>query len=257
MQPTDKGEFVKLLNLCYSTLGRPLPPFESIDLWLTVLRPYSIEQVRGALSEHMRESKFAPVPADVVTRIPSAAKRPGPEEAWAIAVKACDESETVVMNDEIAHAWGVAKPIFDLGDEVGARMAFKEVYERQVATATEPAKWWPSIGTDQHKRDAALSEARRQGLLPAPQVTALLSISHKVDNSEVNPEGIEKIKAFMADMDERRRGQAEAAERNKVAAREAIAESKRIIAKRVSDYDNNSWQSCAGPGASPHTSRAK
>ncbi|MFS7082118.1 hypothetical protein ABMZ19_25175, partial [Escherichia coli] len=87
-----------------------------------------------------------------VTRIPSASSRPGPEEAWSIAVRACDEAETVVMNDEIALAWGAAKPIFDLGDEVGARMAFKEVYERQVAAATGPAKWWPSLGTDQHKR---------------------------------------------------------------------------------------------------------
>ena len=37
MRPSDQSEFVKLLNLCYSTLLRPLPTFEAIDLWQTIL----------------------------------------------------------------------------------------------------------------------------------------------------------------------------------------------------------------------------
>ena len=234
MQQIDKADFVKLLSLCYSTLGRALPPLESIDLWLTVLQPYTFEQVRGALSAHMRESKFPPVPADVVTRIPSASSRPGPEEAWSIAVRACDEAETVVMNDEIALAWGAAKPIFDLGDEVGARMAFKEVYERQVAAATGPAKWWPSLGTDQHKRDAALSEAKRAGLLPSPDVIGLLPPASREGSSD--PEGLKRLKEAMKDLQLGTEAAIAKREQERAEERKRVLDHKQSIADQVASY---------------------
>ena len=41
-----------------------------------------------------------------------------------IALLSSDESDTVVMTDEIQLALGAARPVLDLGDKVGARMAF-------------------------------------------------------------------------------------------------------------------------------------
>lgn len=178
MRPSDKPEFVKLLNLCYSTLLKPLPPFEAIDLWLTILEPYSIDQVRMALSQHMRESKFPPVPADVVTRLPRESDgRPDANEAWAIALRSRDERDTVVWTQECAEAFAIALPVLDGGDEIGARMAFKAAYERLCETAraaVKPAQWVKSLGHDPALREAAITEAVRGGRLSIADARVVL-----------------------------------------------------------------------------------
>ncbi|MGN8062781.1 hypothetical protein ACTJK4_14075 [Ralstonia sp. 22111] len=170
---------MKLLNLCYSTLLRPLPTFEAIDLWQTILAPYSIEQVRAALSAHMRESKFPPVPADVVSRMPKPSNgRPEVDEAWAIAIRAADESETVVWTTEIAEAWAVAQPVFH-GDEIGARMAFKAAYaritERNRGLNTAP-QWVVSQGHDSARRKEVLAQAVREGRLQLEHAKAAVPL---------------------------------------------------------------------------------
>jgi hypothetical protein len=178
VQTTDHPEFVQLLNLCYSTLLKPLPPIESVKLWLTILEPYSIEQVRAALSAHLRESKFPPVPADVVTRMPKESDgHPDPNEAWAISLRGRDERETVVWTQECAQAFGVASPVLEEGDETGARMAFKAAYERLVEKARgegRKAHWIKSLGHDPDLREAALVDAVRAGRLQIEEVRPLV-----------------------------------------------------------------------------------
>lgn len=84
------------------------------------------------------------------------------DEAWAIAIQAIDENETVVWTQEIAEAWGAARLIVAGGDEVGARMAFRSAYERRLtesrANGRRP-KWFPSLGHDPAKRAPALETA--------------------------------------------------------------------------------------------------
>jgi len=178
MKPIDKPDFVKLLNVCYSTMLKPLPTFDAIDLWLTILEPYSIDQVRMALSQHMRESKFPPVPADVVMRLPRESDgRPDANEAWAIAIRSRDERDTVVWTQESAEAFSIALPVLEGGDEVGARMAFKAAYERlceAARAAGKNAQWVKSLGHDPSLREGAIMKAARDGRLSIADASTVI-----------------------------------------------------------------------------------
>jgi hypothetical protein len=91
-----------------------------------------------------------------------------------------DERETAVLSDEMRIGWIACQPILDLGDEVGARLAFRESYTREVEKARKMAvapRWTPTIGNDPTLRQTRLREAveaRRIGLdavrslLPGP-----------------------------------------------------------------------------------------
>jgi hypothetical protein len=48
---------------------------------------------------------------------------PTANEAWALVLASRDETDTVVWTEQIAEAAGIARPIIDAGDDVGARMA--------------------------------------------------------------------------------------------------------------------------------------
>jgi hypothetical protein len=57
------------------------------------------------------------------------AGHPTADEAWALALKAMDENQTVVWTNEIMYAWERCRAVYQDGDKVGARMAFKAVYD--------------------------------------------------------------------------------------------------------------------------------
>lgn len=246
MRPSDQPEFVQLLNLCYSTLLRPLPTFEAIDLWQTILEPYSIEQVRMALSAHMRESKFPPMPADVVARMPKASDmRPEVDEAWAIAIRAADERETVVWTTEIAEAWHVAAPVFH-GDEIGARMAFKAAYarivERNRGLNASPV-WVVSQGHDSARRKEVLARAVREGRLQLANAQAAVPLLAGPGGKEAEPTpdaaavaNLQRIKDMLrAGTTSADHRQAERERRAREAA-DQVAEVKRETARRVAAY---------------------
>jgi hypothetical protein len=167
MRATDKAEFLKLLTQCYSAAQKPLPTFDVIDLWLTLLKPYTLAQVSAALSAHMRESRFAPMPADVITRITTSDERPEADEAWAIALAARDERETVVWTDEAARAWEIVRDLCE-SDETGARFAFRSAYTRLCSEARAravPVHWRVSTGHDAARREQVITEAVNTGRL--------------------------------------------------------------------------------------------
>lgn len=234
MKPEDHKEFALVIRATFDNYGRQSPLPETLRVWWASLEQFGIQQFRMACMAHIRtEPKFPPTLGQLLElmghREPG---RLGAEEAWARAVLACDETETVVMNDQIAEAWGIAKPIFDLGDEVGARMAFKEAYTRLMAGSTAPAKWWPSIGSDPHKRDAALSEAKRAGLLSAPAVAALLPPPMPT-KATANPEGLQRLKAEMERLRLKSIADAEAKEAERQLHRDMEEARKRQIAAQV------------------------
>lgn len=246
MKPTDKSEFVKLLNLCYSTLLKPLPPFESIDLWLTILEPYSVEQVRMALSQHMRESKFPPVPADVVTRLPRESdSRPDANEAWAIALRSRDERDTVVWTQECAEAFAIALSVLDGGDEVGARMAFKAAYERLCEAsraAHKPAQWLKSLGHDPALREAALVDALRAGRLLLDDVKSVVP-ALAAPESSIDPlqaeHSLKRLREMVGGIPSAAQKLAQARERMDQVQREALAAAKHAAARSVAEYERS------------------
>lgn len=191
------------------------------------LSAYPEPAVIRALDRCRKELKTRLTLAAVLERIEEQDGRPGADEAWAIALGATDEADTVVWTDEMAEAFAVARPVLDARDKVGARVAFRDAYERLVRDAREAGKgckWVASIGHDTALREAALTQAVQRGriagasvahLLPAPagdtpvgaallqgKPQALLEAPDLTESErETNLRGLAKLRAHLAEMD--------------------------------------------------------
>lgn len=213
MRDADMKEFRKLLDATCKLLskGAYVPDVDNTMVFFRALQVYPMEAVRAAMSAHVADpdrGRFVPVPADLVRQINAAAAndgRPSADEAWAVAVRAADESDTVVWTTEIQTAWGMSKPIFDRCDEIGARMAFRETYNRLVAAARSngvPAAWSVSEGFDPAKRIRALELAERAQQLPHDRVVALLpppeskGLAALLENPDIPQHARDAIKRF-------------------------------------------------------------
>lgn len=153
---------------------------ELADEWANELAGFSGDELACGVAA-CKTAKFPPSLPEFLAfcRPATASNRPSADEAWAIALRASDEAETVVWTEEIAQAWGVCLPVVESGDEVGARMAFRAAYERITADAKVagvPAKWIVSQGHDADKRAIAIERARVAGLLPAPVVAQFVPL---------------------------------------------------------------------------------
>lgn len=222
---------------------------DALGMMLKDLGGYPEIVVLGALDRCRKELRGRLTLGAILDRIEEEDGRPGADEAWAIAIGAQDEADTVVWTDEIAQAFGVAKPILDARDKVGARMAFREAYDRLVRdarTGRAPVQWIVSAGHDPERRATALSAAvalRRidaqcvQSFLPvaqddSPVVTALLGAPSEAaraaqdvgeDERERFRRGIAGVRQHLADLE---RQQAE---------RTAEAEARMCEARKVED----------------------
>lgn len=184
----DKGDFPAFTEILDATCallsrGQYQPNPTNTALWFRSLARYPLHEVRAAFDAHIRDpqrGRFVPVPADIIAQIEGAAEgdgRPGPEEAWAIALACRDESASVTWTDEIAKAWGVASAAASAGDLIGARMAFKESYERHVQDARaerRPVHWSVSLGHDVARRHEEVERAQVTGLISHSTATMLL-----------------------------------------------------------------------------------
>ena len=185
MREPDFDPFVSMLDDVAALLnhGKPLTAgYKSMCFRAVAKHPLDV--VRNGFDAHVKDpqrGRFMPVPADILAQIGGSAcadGRPGPEEAWATALRASDESATVVWTDEASRAWAIALPVLKNGDDIGARMAFKEAYVRLVEEARRARRqpvWTASLGFDPAMRDEALRDAQAAGLLSGPEVLALPS----------------------------------------------------------------------------------
>jgi hypothetical protein len=146
-------------ELCGRVFSEP-----AARVFVADLSGYPEESVMKALSRCRREVRGALTVADVVSRLDDG--RPGPEEAWSMLPRT--EAQTVVWTDEMRAAHVVALPLLNAGEQVPARMAFKEAYQRLVSEARDagkPVNWSASLGHDKLGREAALLDAVRLGRL--------------------------------------------------------------------------------------------
>lgn len=145
------------------------------------LAEHDIETIAAALQACRRELTGRLTLAAILQRIQAADGRPAANEAWAIALQSYDEADTVLLTPEIQQAAAAAAPIFDAGDDVGARMAFIAAYDRLVGAArqlAQPVAWTLSLGHDAERRVLAIESAQRLGRLPAPVAQQLLEQHH-------------------------------------------------------------------------------
>lgn len=164
MREQEYDEFAALLADVWGLKNQALTGGQKA-MFFRALAAYPINEVRAGLDAHVmhpERGRFLPMPADVIAQIQGIVAddgRPGAEEAWAVCFRATDERATIVWCGEMAEAFGVAAPLLQAGDEVAARMAFKETYSRLLAEARErraPPKWSATLGDDGDLRDRTL-----------------------------------------------------------------------------------------------------
>lgn len=251
MRSEDFDEFAQLLDDAYDLIGvgqNKIISGGAKSMFFAAMSKYPLEVVRAALSAHClhkERGRFTPKPADLIEQIEGMTGgdgRPAADEAWAIALTSRDEADTVVWTAETAEAFAICSPVLATGDEVGARMAFKDAYNRLVNAARmagKPASWSASLGWDANKREAALERAHVAGLLAAPAVQALLPNYSGAGSTtqEGSPEGLKRVKEELAKLQD---GWAKAAERRAAEAearRQEEAKRKAEIAAQVVAYE--------------------
>lgn len=139
------------------------------------LSSYPLESVLKALDKCQTEVTGRLSLAAIIGRIDDG--RPSADEAWSTAILAADEASTVVWTSETAKAYWAAAAVLDKGDKVGARMAFRDVYEREVSNARQagtPTKWEATLGSDPYQREQAIKQAAELNRLGHDHAKTLL-----------------------------------------------------------------------------------
>lgn len=152
-----KNDVIKNLMVMGELYGRQMTE-AATGIYLSDLEEYDYDAVLIALQSCRRELQRFPLIADIISRVQSLDGRPGAEEAWAMIPK--NEDDSCFVTDEMREASGVAYSLE--GDEIAARMAFKETYSKAVIVARQQkknAKWSPIFGRDVAGRAAAVTRA--------------------------------------------------------------------------------------------------
>ncbi|OCG56853.1 hypothetical protein [Gilliamella sp. Fer4-1] len=139
-----------------------------VNIYWSTLGQYPINSLKAAANAWVRKSQFMPKPADLIKLMGGASNHLSPDEAWAIAILASDETNTVVWTGEIAKAWAQAKIVYQNGDKIGARRTFIDTYERLVDESMMNGRIpevFVSLGSDKEKRVDAINHAVFTGLL--------------------------------------------------------------------------------------------
>lgn len=197
-------------------MGQTISPI-AISVMAEDLSEYPINIVIEALSILRKESKGRMTLASIIENINKLSPdgRPGSDEAWAMIPR--DEITSVVMTNEMAEALSIARPLLDEGDQIGARMAFKESYNRIIESNKRNGikpKWFPSLGFDNEGHLPALEQAVRLGRIEKSHALSLispdqgrkllecdkpvLSIVHKKLTDEEVKENILKMKELLS-----------------------------------------------------------
>jgi|GEM_PF-1245285 len=155
--------------------GSPFTRESVATVFIEDLAGYPEPPVLAALKRCRLEHKGRLTVADVLSRIEDG--RPGPEAAWAQIATLQDERKSLVWCEEMRQAWAVALPLLGSGDEVAARMTFKEEYTRLLTAARRertPPQWSLTPGSDPDHREQVVTEAAAQGLITAEYAATLL-----------------------------------------------------------------------------------
>lgn len=140
-----------------------------VGMMVADFRVFPKHQLKEALHRVRMEGTSRLTPKVLLDQLDAINGRLGADEAFALVLKAKDETQTVVWTDEVAQAWAAVYSMVQSKDQVGARMAFKQAYERIAQDARaqlkrpEPAF---TLGTDPELRRVAITQAHEQGRLP-------------------------------------------------------------------------------------------
>lgn len=167
-----ESNLVQAVQAMGELYGNQISP-AAARMFLKDLAAFPENQIDQALQRCRMELTRFPSIADVIARI--ADTRPGPDEAWAMIPK--DEEGSVIWSEEMAEAFGKARPLLLEGDHVAGRLAFRETYVRLVSEARRmkrQPRWSPSFGFSKQGRFAAVSAALDNGRITPGRAQKLL-----------------------------------------------------------------------------------
>lgn len=174
MTPADRPTLTAMLIRYADGVGAPTPSDERVDFYFEALGHLAVESVAAALRACPRLTPGFPQVFHILQAIgPADDGHPPAEVAWSMAQAFLDEDATVTWTDEMAHAYGLARPLLLARDKVAARLAFKEAYECEVASSRacgRRAVFRASLGRDAPARADAIKTAQAEGLLTSRAV---------------------------------------------------------------------------------------
>lgn len=174
MNTSEKEQFTDLIINIFEIYSMKITP-ASIMIWSNLMNGYPFSSVKDALLNHVQHSVFAPKPADMINFIKDQDGRPSADVAWSMIPR--NEYVSAVLTQDMLTAMAAAQPLLDEGDQVAARMAFKESYNRLITEARNnsiPVEWFPSLGDDKYGREAVVKEAVRLGRISEVHAQKLL-----------------------------------------------------------------------------------
>lgn len=162
--PTQLLEAVKTTaQLCGTDVSEELAKVMVMEM-----RQFGGEAIMQMLHKLRRTHKGRFSLAQMIELIEQQDGRPGVEEAWGqVAQMLTDETRSAVMTPEMEAAYYAAAEVYNAsGDQIGARMTFKEVYSRALINARNSGAapvWKLTQGSDKAHAAAVVRLAYEQG----------------------------------------------------------------------------------------------
>lgn len=153
------------------------------------LAKYPEAQVIGALRRCRMELRGRLTVEAIVMRLDDG--RPTADEAWSIWPHT--EGPSAILNNEIAESMETARFLLDEGDKVGARLAFRDAYNKRIQQGRdtgEPPQWFVSLGHNKQERHDVVLQAVKLGRISQDQAQAMLP-------AEYHPKVLEMIRREM------------------------------------------------------------
>jgi hypothetical protein len=215
VQSTDSKQFATMLAALCDYYQRPPLEKSVAAIYWDGLNGYEYQDVAKAAKAHMADpahGDFFPKIADFMRHLKAArpSAHPGEDEAWALCVRMTGEEDTAVITAEMGEAWAIAWPVMELGDKVGARMAFKDAYANSISRSTGMPRWEIRPGSDRQIREMRVQEAVKAGRLsktaldvhglPAPTIgiSGLIEGASKELTEDLRDKFFAKAKAFLS-----------------------------------------------------------
>lgn len=176
MMVNINNEFLAIIGGLFEVYNQDISHVK-INIYWSTLGQYSIPSLKAAANAWVRKSEFMPKPADLIKLLGGSNQHLSADEAWALAIMASDEANTIVWTKEMAQAWGLAQIVYENGDHIGARRTFIDRYVRLVDESTlfnKPIEIFVSLGFDKSKRIEAINKAVFSGLLAYDKATHYL-----------------------------------------------------------------------------------
>ena len=164
---------IQALTVCAELTGTQLSE-AAFDVMVDDLMAYEAQSVLAALNRCRRELTGRLTLAAILQRLDTGL--PSADEAFGMLVEGWrNEALTVVVPAIAMQAAGNgAQALYFGGDKTGARMAFREAYERLAADVQGKAAWFVSAGNDREQRSAAVMAAVKAGRLEQQQAAGYL-----------------------------------------------------------------------------------